>query len=85
MLKSDLKFVVREIFKRNTEIMWIHALMNWINLSLFLLTVIWKYKCNYTFGIILILTSLLLTYEIIVGFNKGMKYFEDKFNFLDIY
>ena len=82
---SHIKFIVREIFKKNKWLMWIYTIINWVNIFLFFLSVIWKFNNVYTFVIIIFLTTLLLAYEALVGYNKGMKYFEDRFNFLDIY
>ena len=82
---SDIRFIIREIFKRNKWIMWIYTIINWINAFFFFISVIWKMHNYYSFTIIFVLTTILLAYEILVAYNKGMKYFQDKFNFLDIY
>lgn len=84
-LTSELRFIVREIWKKNKRFIWAYFIINWIHMLLFTLQIVWLPKEAPLIFPTLALNFYLLFYEILVLCSGFKDYFASVYNWMDLF
>lgn len=84
-LTSELRFIVREIWKRNKIFTWSYFLINWTHMLLVSVQIVWFPQESPLFILTFFLNFFLLFYEIMVMFTDFKEYFSSFFNWVDLF
>lgn len=84
ILMSNLKYILREIWRRNIYFSWFYAMVNWLATCLFFIATVF-YKKNFWYMLFsCIFFFILLFFEIVVAIKDVKRYFKSKYNYVDI-
>lgn len=84
ILMSNLRYLLREMWRKNIYLSWFYAAINWLATLLFFIATVF-YQQNFWYMVFSsICFFLLLAFELIVALKDCKRYLKSKYNYVDI-